>query len=305
MLRPHWGRGAALKCPLKGCIFKEAFLAELDKIRSTDEGEEDEDAMDEPTRWHDLVEQVAQEVYGLLHSLLEIDGHAANSSGADIQVKDISPVLCKLKNADIRAEVSAIKCAPLLRDIASGNVTLVAAIHEALQTLQYTELVRDFITACQSTAAVRADDEDYVFIQSLEKTDEVCLKDVASKFGRLRTLFEGISVESGHLFSVITKVENLIAFFREHDFHSEEGKVRFDDIVSRITTTCSHDRFLSDLIDAVLIDCHPQLAPFIKKDQACQDILGAVKQLQNITNAAARIQLASPPQLYNINIYTQ
>ena len=245
-----------------GFIFKEMFKTVLSDYRAGDGAADGS--------WHDLVNEVTQEVYTLLHDLLQMN----------LLVKDIDPVLGKLKTADVNAEVSFIQRAPVLIDVAGRNNELVAAIKEALETLQFKELVADFVRACDSSDAVQKDDADYVFVKGLGQSGGVKLNEVAETFKQLRDLFQGIGGEAGHLFAAVCEVDNLVEFFRDHDFHSPAGEREFQDIVQRITTTCSHDQFLSALVDAVLIDCQPQLAPFIPKDRPCRDVLADVRRLQ-------------------------
>ena len=244
-----------------GFIFKEVFKTEL-KLQQD---------LDGFISWRELVKNVTQTVYELLVDFLEMD----------LCVSDIAPVLSQLKNADVNAEVNVIQRAPLLNDIAGRDDELVAAITEALETLQFKALVEDFVKACESSRAVDQDDEDYRFIHGLGTWDDVKLGEVAVKFERLRELFKGIGTEAGQIFGAVSEVENLVGFFRDNDFHSDDGRRAFDDIVNRATTACSHDPFLSDLVTAVLIDCHPQLAPFIEQDQSCRAILEAARELQD------------------------
>lgn len=227
--------------------------------------------------WTDMLNDIVTEVCTTLGDILTLE----------VDVGELEDILERLKEADVANEVQIISRAPFATSMWVED-EIVTKIKDALQALQYIESLPGLQRACDSLQIVNDADPDYALFRTFDRREsaKVSLGEVTDVAEELLALFDGLDTVSVQLFEMIAEVDNLLNFFREpsHDFHSTDlKKGDWDNLVERITTTVSHDRFMNELVTA-MIDSHKTLGPFVKKNQDFKDVIKKVKALQeNLT----------------------
>ena len=199
----------------------------------------------------------------------------------NLALSELRIVLDLVRNLNLKEEID--KICNFFADTQSVDRTKLAeTLQKWLQLLQYWVNAESVVHTLEVYNLVEPTDSDFADLKQISEQsstgDDIQISNDDAKLERLAELFKGMNHIHLQLFSTLAASENIVKFFQEFQYHSRDGRNRFDKLREMITISLRGQDFMYGLFNCV-VQAHMYCEPFASKAPFLE-ITAAVREMK-------------------------